>query len=139
MPKESILLDTHTWLWLINGDTTLLPKTQGTINSAAAHGKVFVSTISSWEISMLESKGRIILGRPCLDWITTSLSLSGIKTITLSPEIAVESSKLPGNFHGDPADRIIVATARLNGLSVITRDDRILKYSKQNFVKAIKA
>jgi PIN domain nuclease of toxin-antitoxin system len=137
--SDKLLLDTHIWIWLINGDPTLLPKTRDLINEAAEQGQVFLSTISTWEVSMLEAHGRITLSKPCLDWIKTSLKLSGIKTITISPEIAVESCQLPNNFHGDPADRMIIATARLHDLTLLTRDKKLIAYGKENYARVVKS
>ncbi len=139
MSKQGLLLDTHVWLWLVNGNKTLTPKIRKTINAAVEVGAVFISAISSWEISMLESHKRITLNRPCLDWISTSFELTGIQPLALNTEIAVESCQLPEALHGDPADRMIVATARLNDLSVVTRDAKIIEYSGKNYVKAIAA
>jgi len=139
MTKQGILLDTHIWIWMINGDHTLTPKSRTLINKSAEKGEVYISTISTWEVSMLEARQKITLGKPCLDWIKTSLKLTGIKAISLSPEIAVESCQLPNNFHGDPADRIIVATARLHDLTVVTRDKKIIKYGQDKYVRTIKA
>ncbi len=138
MTDHSILLDTHVWIWLVNGDKTLLPKTRKLINETAKKGKIFISAISVWELSMLDVKGRITLGTPCLEWVHRSLALPGMHYAALSPEIAVESSHLPGTFHGDPADRMIVATARVEGYTLLTRDTQILSYSKKKYISAMK-
>ena len=79
---------------------------------------------------MLEAKGRIRLAKDCLAWVHDALTSPGISLVPLTPEIAVESSRLPGTFHGDPADRILVATARLLGATLLTRDAKILTYGK---------
>jgi len=135
--SKAILLDTHTWIWLINGQPKFSSKILKLINQAASANAIFVSAISVWELSMLESKERIILTQPVNDWIKDALNAPGIQLIPLLPEISVESCRLPGNFHGDPADRIIVATARIKKLSIITKDKKILTYSKNHWVSAI--
>ena len=111
---DSIILDTHIWIWLINGDKKI--KDSGflpIINKAVKSSDIKVSAISTWEVSMLALKNRIILTENTLDWINKALSAPGLNLYPLTPEIAYESSILPGNFHGDPADRIITATARI--------------------------
>lgn len=132
---NNLLLDTHTWLWFVNGDTALTTKNQQLINHHLSHAQVFVAAISTWEVAMLEKKQRIILEMPCLEWVEQSLSLTGISVAALTPKIAIESCHLPGQFHEDPADRLIVATARIADLVLLTRDQRILTYSQQHHCK----
>ena len=86
-----------------------------------------------------EAKKRITLGMPCIHWIKSSIDEFGITLLPLTPDIAVESCQLPDNFHGDPADRIIVATARIENCQLLTRDKNILSYGKKKHLKAIKA
>lgn len=86
---------------------------------------------------MLEVRGRINFEIECMDWINRALQAPGISLVPLTPEIAILSSRLPGNFHGDPADRIIVATARKIGATLITNDNQILTYGKQNYLKVL--
>jgi len=86
---------------------------------------------------MLEAKGRIRLSKDCLAWVHDALASPGISLVPLTPEIAVESCRLPGTFHGDPADRILVATARLLGATLLTRDTGILAYGKGNRVSTM--
>jgi PIN domain nuclease of toxin-antitoxin system len=95
--------------------------------------------MSIWELAMLVSKGRVTLQTPLLDWVREALRTPGLSLVPLTPEIAVESTRLPGNFHGDPADRIIVASARETGSTIVTRDRLILAYGKQAFVRTISA
>lgn len=87
---------------------------------------------------MLEIKKRIILEMPCLEWINRAIKETRIQVVSLTPAIAVESCNLPNDFHGDPADRIIVATARIEGLTVATRDTHILNYGKDKLLSVIK-
>lgn len=86
---------------------------------------------------MLAQKGRITLGQPSLPWIKNAIKASNVHLVHLSPEIAIESTELPGNFHGDPADRIIVASARILNFTILTRDQKILQYSKEHRVHAM--
>lgn len=132
--EKGILLDTHTWIWLFSGSTELSKETIAQIDKAVRQGKIFISAISVWELSMLVTKNRVILSKPINKWVEESLSQPGVDLSLLTPEIAIESSFLPGNFHGDPADRIIVATARINNLTLLTRDRKIIKYGAENYV-----
>lgn len=138
MDNDSILLDTHVLIWLINGDTKLSTKALKLINKAATLNSIFVSAISIWEIGMLEAKGKIILNRPVSDWVAAALEAPGIKLAPLTPKIAIESCHLH-EFHGDPADRIIVATGRVEELTLITKDRKILQYGKKHQINAVEA
>lgn len=138
--SDLLLLDTHIWYWLILGDEKLKSsKILALIEQGARASNIKVSAISVWEIGMLEAKGKIRLTTSCLEWVEQGLSAPGVSLEPLSVEVAIESSRLPGNFHGDPADRIIVATARHLGATLITQDTKILEYGKNNYVRAKKA
>ena len=129
-PERALLLDTHVWLWLMSREGDMRPSAIRAVEEAAQYGLVRVSAISVWEVAMLEAKGRIRLSKDCLSWVNEALHAPGLGLIPLTPEIAVESSRLPGAFHGDPADRILVATARRQGAVLLTRDEKILVYGK---------
>jgi len=133
--EEPLLLDTHCWIWLQLGD--LEKFSQGTIEQirrSGATGMLRVSAISVWEIAMLESKGRIRIHMDCLEWVRRAL-----ETVPLSPEIAVESNRLPGSPHGDPADRILIATARNLGARLMTRDQALLDYGRDRHARIVSA
>lgn len=136
--RNDILLDTHVLLWLINGDSELPLDTRNLIKEACKESLLYISAISFWEIALLESKSRIYLSMPMNLWAEKVLSLLYVKVIDLNYTIAIESCRLPGQFHGDPADRIIVATSRLMNLPLLTRDQKILKYSSLSLVESIK-
>ena len=140
MPNSvtGILLDTHAWIWLFNGSTELSKNTIEQVDLAGSQGKVFISAISVWELSMLVAKNRITLSKPIHQWVEDCFSQPGVNLSVMSPEIAIESSFLPGEFHGDPADRIIVATARMNNLILLTRDKKILSYSQEGYLNCLK-
>ena len=132
--EQGMLLDTHTWIWLLQGSTELSENVIVKINQIGSQGKVFISAISVWELSMLVAKGRVTLSKSIHQWVEDSLSQPGVNLSLLTPAIAIESSFLPGEFHGDPADRIIVATARLNNLILLTRDRKILQYGSEGYI-----
>jgi len=122
-----IVLDTHIWVWWVHGDEQL---TQAQREAIAANEDdlIGVSAISCWEIAKLVEYGRLELPSPLEEWFEQALSYPGVQLLALTPEIAVESTRLPGEFHRDPADQIIVATARVYGCPLVTSDDKIVNY-----------
>ena len=136
-----LVLDTHVWVWLLEGSnkltTTKASAALSRIREAVNQSELRVSIISVWEVTMLEAKGRIRFSVPCLDWIDRALSVPGLALIPITPEIAVDSSRLPGEFHGDPADRLIVATSRRIEAGLVTADRRIRDYGKQGYVNVL--
>lgn len=135
---SNYIFDTHAFIWFMNGDKTLPVSTRNVMNEAINDANAYVSAITPWEISMLAVKERIKLAKPTSDWLNTAFQETNIQLIPLSIEASVESCQLPGNFHPDPADRFIVASARLHDMTIITRDQRILEYSAEHYVKALK-
>jgi len=135
--EPSLLLDTHVWIWLNNGSSELSKDAVRKIDRAATKAKLYIAAISVWEVATLVAKNRVLLRTSLHQWVDESLSQPGIEVVALSPEISIESTLLPGGFHGDPADRIIVATARIKRLMLLTRDNSILQYDKKKYVAAI--
>ena len=138
MPSATdLLLDTHVWVWLMAGDSLRIgPRTRRTIAAAADTGRTRVSPISAWEVGMLGAKGRLQFAVPHREWVARASSAPGISVIALTPDIAVESSFLPGRFHGDPADRLLVATARMAHAVLVTADQAILDFAREGHVHA---
>ena len=128
-----ILLDTHTWIWshsatkLLSDDVKILIKQTQTDQRA-------IASISIWEFAMMVTKGHINVKIDPKRWLNNAIGKSGLQVIELTPEIAMESCNLPGGFHKDPADQIIVATARTHNLTLLTKDRKIIEYPH---VKAI--
>jgi PIN domain nuclease of toxin-antitoxin system len=139
MTSNLLILDTHIWIWAINGNVDRL-STEGlkAIETASQNNQLGVCAISVWEVGMLESKGRVQLGKVCLDWVRDALSAPGLRLLPLTPEIAIESSRLPGGLHGDPADRILAATSRIMKATLVTKDLKLLDYASQSFMSAIR-
>lgn len=124
-----IVLDTHKWVWWVHGDKNL-SKAQGRIITENETGEIGVSAISCWEIAKLVEYGRLELPCPIDEWFEKALSYPGIHLCELTPAVAIESTALPDGFHHDPADQIIVATARLFDCPLVTSDSKILAYSQ---------
>jgi PIN domain nuclease of toxin-antitoxin system len=126
--RAMIVLDTHTWIWWVHGDKQLT-ETQRAAILANEDDVIGVSAISCWEIAKLVEYGRLKFSVKLETWFEQALSYPGIQVLPLTPEIAIESTRLPGEFHRDPADQIIVATARRYDCPLVTSDDKILNYS----------
>ncbi len=122
-----IVLDTHIWIWWVHG-APQLPAEHYAFLAAHESSGLGVSAISCWEIAKLSELGRLSLPLPVIEWLNQALAYPGITLIPLSPEIAAESAQLPQPFHRDPADQIIVATARLLACPLISLDERIRAY-----------
>jgi PIN domain nuclease of toxin-antitoxin system len=120
-----IVLDTHVWIWWVSDPRRLSKDAERAIRSARRIG---VPAISLWEFAMLRAKGRIETDRPPLEWVRLALALPRVELLPLTPAIAVHSSQLGGDFHGDPADRLIVATALAESAPLVSRDEKIHKY-----------
>ncbi len=137
---EPLLMDTHCWVWLQSGQTENFSRgTVEQIRHAGARGMLRVSAISVWEIAMLEAKGRVQINMDCMEWIRRALETPGLTLVPLTPEIAVDSTRLPGDLHGDPADRILIATARHIGARFMTRDQALLDYGRKRHARIVSA
>lgn len=137
---KNLLLDTHVFLWLLAGSDQLSEQAKQIIEKCTANeGQILISAISIWEIGMLSQKKRIVLKEPVLQWVKEALSAPYIKLAPLLPEIAIESCNLPGDFHGDPADRIIIATSRVLNIPLLTKDERINFYAKIGHLECLPA
>ena len=130
-----IVLDTHILIWIVEGDSNISKKMLDFLDDTSIQSRLFVSAISLWEISMLEKKQRIHLSCPARMWVEKALSHPSLALLPISPDIAYESCNLPGNFHGDPADRIIVASARCESMYLFTHDTAIKKYASEGYVE----
>ena len=135
-----VLLDTHVWIWTVSGEVDrMAPAAVEQLRRAAARGRLLVSAISVWEVAMLQAKGRIALALELEEWVRRALAAPGLRLAELSPDVLVESTRLPGEVHGDPADRMLVATARRLGASLVTRDAAILSYARGGHLAVLDA
>lgn len=134
----SCVLDTHIWIWLLADQARLSRKTIVWLEEAAQQCPLLVPSICVWELAMLEKDSRVELPEPIDEWVKKSLSDWRIRKVDLTPEIMLESVHLPGRFHADPADRMIVATASLFKLPVVTNDKKILAYGKSGHVSVVR-
>ena len=132
-----LLLDTHVLIWLAEGLDDLPEASRQLIDRRAAADGLAISAISFWEVAMLDARGRIRLSRPIEQWRHDVLAQRGISEVAVSGDTGIEAVQLPGELHGDPADRILVATARLRQMSLATRDRSLLRYGEAGHVSTI--
>ena len=122
-----LLFDTHAWWWVINEPERLSQNVNKLISETPTDQRA-IASISIWEFPMMVTRGRIRLRVSLEEWLEHAINRTEITVLHLSPRIALESCNLPGKFHKDPADRIIVATARIHKLKLITKDQNIIDY-----------
>jgi PIN domain nuclease of toxin-antitoxin system len=131
-----IVLDTHVLVWTVEDDPRLGDVTRRLIEQESTSDRILVPAISLWEIAMLVAKNRLALGQNVRSWMDNILALQGIEVAELLSHISLDAVALPGNFHPDPADRMIVATARFHQATLITADRLILDYAIQGHLIA---
>ncbi len=137
----AVLLDTCAVIWLANGDPLASSATTAILHAGVADG-IFVSPISAWEVGLLSNPrtGRNLAVQFMPDpktWFARVMAGPGIREASLTPEIAIDASFLPGELHGDPADRLIVTSARHLGVPIVTRDRRIIAYGRDGHVQVL--
>ena len=123
----NLLLDTHAWFWLLE-EPERLPDRVRTLLSDPDVYPVGLAAISLWEFAKLVEKGRIALAVGLREWVRQATDPSYVEIIPLDPDIAIESTMLPGDFHSDPADQLIVASARMRNATLLTADQQIQAY-----------
>lgn len=123
------LLDTHVLIWWLNDPMRLSPRQREVVEAATAEAPLHVSDISLWEVAILQGLGRIRLALPLREWLDVAVAPPLVRRQGISPAIAAEVAALPDSFHRDPADRILVATARILGATLLTNDRRIAEAS----------
>ena len=125
--RAPLVLDTHAWIWAVNDDP------RADLLKFVADD-FLLPAIAIWEVSLLVSKGRLGVEPDLRTWIRRGL-LRSMEILPLTPEIAILANELPGDFHADPADRIIVASALHTGHCLATADKRILAYAELHDIK----
>ncbi len=120
-----VLLDTHIWIWWLLGSERLSVAERRCLDQLAAAGGAHLSAMSLWEAQMLHSKGRLSLDRPLAAWLRQAAAADVVVLLPLDVEVVLALDLLPQSFHGDPADRLIVATALTHGMPLATQDSAI--------------
>jgi PIN domain nuclease of toxin-antitoxin system len=137
MMKTRLLLDTCALIWAAT-NAQLSRQANDALQEAADEGNtIAISAISAWELGLLSARGRLPGTKGPMAMFQSAIEQSDVELAPLDPSILIESSFLPGDIHSDSADRIIIATARANDFTVVTRDSAILDYARQGYVRAI--
>ncbi len=132
---KPLILDTHSWIWLLNGEESLGGSPFVTeAESASVAGSLYVCSISIAEVALLASAGRVRLVVPVTTWLREALETPGLQIIDIDIDIAAEGAGLPGEFPGDAADRLIVAATRLIGGRLATADPGLKRYGEDGYV-----
>lgn len=134
-----IVLDTHVVVWAMENHRYLGLDAAGVIDEATFSDGAYVSAITCWEVSMLADKGKLEFRQGVREWVQEVLSKPGLFLAPIEPEIGIDAGQLPGNPHGDPSDRIIMATARALGCPLLTADEAILEYAAAGHLQVIDA
>ncbi|WP_419808471.1 type II toxin-antitoxin system VapC family toxin [Sphingomonas sp.] len=134
-----IVIDTHVLVWMIEGDKCIGRNAIALIEAERALDGVGIVPITTWELAMLVDKDRLVIGQPIASWFDTVLATPGYVLTPWAVSIGIDAGMLPGDIHGDPADRLIIATARALGCPVLTADRKILDYAASGHVQAIDA
>jgi PIN domain nuclease of toxin-antitoxin system len=136
LTERPILLDTHAIIWMPDAGKLSAPAEDALQEAQEQDIPVLMSPISAWEIGLLVARGKVALPVSPAAWLKT-MTDAGLAWADLSPDVLISSSFLPGDIHGDPADRILVATARTYGYRLMTRDRRLLDYGAAGHVQVI--
>lgn len=123
-----IVLDTHILIWWVSGDAQLNQTALEAIEHELSAGEVIISSITAWEVAMLVQKNRLVLSMDVDAWLNAIAGIERVRFYPVDNEVAVKSATLPGEFHKDPADRIMVATARQLGCALVTSDEKVCSY-----------
>ena len=122
-------MDTHVWLWWLLGSERLARRERQALDRLASRAELCLAAVSLWEAQMLYARGRLVLDRPFDVWIREAAAAAVIEIAPLDVEIVIALNGLPASFHGDPADRLIVATARAHRIPLATYD-RVIRKSR---------
>jgi len=129
--RDALLLDTHVWVWALEDARGRMSAAAfGLVSAAAADRRLYVSDISFWEVSLKAAKGGLQLSVDPLLWLERAARAPGIQALALTRDVLIQSTRLPGEMHGDPADRMLVAQAQMAGLTLMTCDAQLVKYAR---------
>ena len=135
---QPVLLDTCAAIWLVNGDP-MSADSRASITAAQTENLgVYVSPMTAWEVATLVAKNRLQLALSPEAWFDALLGLVGVRLAAMPPRVLIASTTLPGAPPRDPVDRIIAATGRTFGYSVVTRDGELMLYARAGHIDAVR-
>ncbi len=132
----NVLLDTHVWIWWLTPGSPLTSRERQALDRAAENRELHLAAISLWEAQVLHARKRVALPVPFADWISAAADSRMLTLLPLDIEVVIAADSLPPGFHGDPADRLIVATARAHAMALATHDSGIRKSRAATLWKA---
>lgn len=125
-----LLLDTHIWVWHLEGDVSrTAPRATALIERSGGASRLLVSDISYWEVAVKAAKGKLTLAIDVVVWLQRAEGAPGMHFLPLDRATLLQSTRLPGAVHNDPADRMLIAAAQINGLPLVTADRSIIDYA----------
>jgi PIN domain nuclease of toxin-antitoxin system len=126
-----LLLDTHVWIWHVEGDASrMVPGTTALLDRSGAQSRLFVSDISYWEVAVKAAKAKIAFSVDVAVWLQRAEQAPGIRFQALTRPVLLQSTRLAGPVHNDPADRMLIATSQVHGIPLVTADRQIIAYAK---------
>lgn len=135
---KPLILDTHSWIWLLNGEASFSGSAFVTeAEAASVDGRLYVCSVSIAEVALLVSAQRVRLVVPVASWLQEAIETPGLQIIHIDAELAAEGAGLPGDFAGDAADRLIVAATRLIGGRLATADPALKQYGEEGYVSVL--
>jgi PIN domain nuclease of toxin-antitoxin system len=134
LKQHKVLLDTHVWIWAMTGNPNITKEFSNAFERILKNQGALISPMSIWEIGMLVDKKRIEIEMNVLDWVGQVLEIPGVQLCPITPQIAIQSTKLPSKIHGDPVDRLLIATAYEEDAILVTCDKKILDFGKEKFI-----
>ncbi len=130
------LVDTHIWIWYAQGDHRRLNQHAAkALQSLDEQENAYLSIMSIWELGMLAATQRLVLDMPAQEWVTRFFERTRFQALGLEIPVTLDAGQLPGEIHGDPVDRILVATARHHDLILLSADKHVLRYGRQGHVR----
>jgi PIN domain nuclease of toxin-antitoxin system len=137
---HGLLVDTHVWLWSVEGvERRLGRRCRSALERARADSRAFVSAVSVREVVLLAEHGRVRLALAAELWARRAMTVTGFQALPLDPECAGLSARLGGNAPRDPVDQMLIATALLHGLRLVTRDETILAFAAEGGLRVMNA
>jgi PIN domain nuclease of toxin-antitoxin system len=128
-----LLLDTHVWIWSLEGDVRRVGRrARSLLSRAEAQDKIRISPVTLFEVMALHTVGRLQLTRPADEWIRQAMEFAPVRIAELTPAIAMDAGRIPREVLADPMDRLLVATAREREATLLTADTRILNYAARS-------
>ena len=136
--SDGVLLDTHALIWIVLG-ASIREEAAAAVMAASVNGGVYVSAATAWELGLIRQKRslEVVIAGDVRGWLSKAVKVTRAQLLSLDVELMIDAGELPDLAHRDPADRMLIATARARDLVLVTRDRAILDYAAAGHVRAI--